>query len=133
MSKHSSAFNTIPSVLSIPEKVDAWVRRLLSWRFPIERHFSGRDLLLTAGAGLVLLLSVLIRALAPFRLYLCILAALAAAVPLALQGYGMIRQKKAPLEELTLMLSALLAMLVGETAAGPLILIFAKLLMQVEA
>ena len=133
MSKHSSAFNTIPSVLSIPEKVDAWVRRLLSWRFPIERHFSGRDLLLTAGAGLVLLLSVLIRALAPFRLYLCILAALAAAVPPALQGYGMIRQKKAPLEELTLLLSALLAMLIGETAAGPLILIFANLLMQVEA
>ena len=133
MSKHSSAFNTIPSVLSIPEKLNAWIRKLLGLRFPVERHFSGRDLLLTACAGLVLLLSVLIRALAPFRLYACVLAALAAAVPLALQGYRMIRQKKAPLEECTWLLSALLAMLIGETTAAPLILIFANLLMQAEA
>ncbi len=133
MSKHSSAFNTIPSVLSIPEKLNAWIRKLLGLRFPVERHFSGRDLLLTACAGLVLLLSVLIRALAPLRLYACVLAALAAAVPLALQGYGMIRQKKAPLEECTWLLSTLLAMLIGETTAAPLILIFANLLMQAEA
>jgi hypothetical protein len=67
MSKHSSAFNTIPSVLSIPEKLNAWIRKLLGLRFPVERHFSGRDLLLAVGAGLLLLLGTLIRALAPFR------------------------------------------------------------------
>ena len=133
MSKHSSAFNTIPSVLSIPEKLNAWIRKLLGLRFPVERHFSGRDLLLTACAGLVLLLSVLFRALAPLRLYACVLAALAAAVPIALQGYRMIRQKKAPLEECTWLLSAVLAMLIGEMTAAPLILVFADLLMQAEA
>ena len=69
MSKHSSAFNTIPSVLSIPEKLNAWIRKLLGLRFPVERHFSGRDLLLTACAGLVLLLSVLFRALAPLPVF----------------------------------------------------------------
>lgn len=133
MSKHSSAFNTIPSVLSIPEKLNAWIRKLLGLRFPVERHFSGRDLLLAVGAGLLLLLGTLIRALAPFRLYVCILAALTAAVPLCLQSVTMLRQKRAPLEEITWLLSALLAMLIGETTASPLILIFADLLMQVEA
>ena len=133
MSKHSSAFNTIPSVLSIPEKLNAWVRKLLGLRFPVERHFSGRDLFLSAGAGLLLMLGVLIRALAGFRLYICILAALIAAVPLALQGWKMLRKKQAPLEEITWLLSALVAMLIGETSASPLILIFAGLLMQVEA
>ena len=133
MSKHSSAFSTIPSVLSLPEKLNAWVRTLLGLRFPVERHFSGRDLLLAAGSGLLLLLGVWVRALSPLRLYVCVLVALAAAVPLALQGFGMLRMKRAPLEEITWLLSALLAMLTGETTAGPLILIFADLLMQVEA
>ena len=133
MSKHSSAFNTIPSVLSIPEKLNAWIRKLLGLRFPVERHFSGRDLCLAAGAGLVLLLGVLIRPLAQLRLYICILAALTAAVPLCLQSFMMLQKKRVPLEEFTWLFSALLAMLIGETAAAPLILIFADLLMQVEA
>ena len=133
MSKHSSAFSTIPSVLSVPEKLNALARKLLGLRFPVERHFSGRDLCLAAGAGLLLLLGTLIRALSPLRLYVCILAARTAAVPLALRGFGMLRRKRAPLEEITWLLSALLAVLTGEAAAAALILIFADLLTQVEA
>ena len=133
MSKHSSAFSTIPSVLSVPEKLNALARKLLGLRFPVERQFSGRDLCLAGGAGLLLLLGTLIRALTPLRLYVCILAAVTAAVPLALRGFGKLRRKRAPLEEITWLLSALLAVLTGEAAAAALILIFADLLTQVEA
>ncbi len=132
MSKPGSVFHTIPSVLSIPEKLAAFAKRLLELRFPLERHFSGRDLLLTAGSGLLMLL-VLIKALARFRLWICILAMLTAAVSLCLQGYHMIRRKQIPLEEGTWLVSALLAILIGERTAAPLILFFANLLIQIEA
>ena len=133
MNKHSSAFERIPSVLSIPEKLAAFRERVLELRFHLERHFSGRDLLLTAGASLLMILGTVIRPLERFQLYICIASVLIAAVPLCLQGYRVISEKRIPLEETTLILAALLAVLIGENAAAPLILIFANLLIQVEA
>ena len=133
MSKHSSVFDTIPSVLSIPEKLSSVAQRIIGLRFPLGRHFFGRDILMTLIAGLLMILAAAVKPLAPFRLFIAIAAMLIAAVPIALQGYQMARKKRIPLEEATWLLSAVLAMLIGEHTAAPLILIFAGLLMQVEA
>lgn len=133
MNKRSASFNRIPSVLSIPEKLDAFVRRLLSLRFPIERAFSWRVLLLTAVAGILLLLAVLVKPLASVRVWLCAGITLIAAVPSGLQAFYMIRDKRLPLEELTWLLSAVLALLIGEATTAPLILVFSNLISQTQS
>ena len=133
MSKHSSVFNSIPSVLSIPEKLSDFLQRITALRFPLGRHFFGRDVLLTGIAGVIMILTTVVKPLERFRLYLCIAAMLIAAMPIALQGVQMARRKRIPLEEATWLLAAVLAMLIGEHTAAPLVLIFAGLLMQVEA
>ena len=133
MSKHSSVFNTIPSVLSIPEKLSAILQRIAGRRFPLGRHFFGRDILLTAVAGILVILTAAVKPLAGLRLPLSIAALVIAAVPVALQGYQMTRRKRIPLEEATFLLAGVLALLIGESLSAPLILIFADLLMQVEA
>ncbi|MBQ9663272.1 MAG: HAD-IC family P-type ATPase [Oscillospiraceae bacterium] len=133
MSKHSSSSNTIPSVLSIPEKLDAFRDRLFKLRMPLDRRFSGRDILLAAGAALLLILSSAIRALSGLRAFFCIAALLIAAVPVCLQGWRLILKKRIPLEEGALLLAAVVAALIREYAAAPLILIFATVICQTEA
>ncbi len=133
MSKHSSVFNSIPSVLSIPEKLSDFIQRITALRFPLGRHFFGRDVLLTGIAGVIMILASVVKPLVRFHLYICIAAMLIAAVPIVLQGYHMARRKRIPMEEGTWLLAAVLAILIGEHTAAPLILIFADLLMQVEA
>lgn len=133
MSKHSSERSTIPSVLSIPEKLSDFLDRLLKLRFPLERQFSGRDILLLVSAAVLLTISVLVRPLQRFRLPVVVLAMLLAAIPLCLQGFRSIRKRKVPLEEGSLLLAALTAFLSGEHSSGPMILIFSGLLCQAEA
>ena len=130
MSKHSSS--RIPSVLSLPEKISAVLKRLLRIRFPVERQFSGRDLLLTVFPAF-LLLSALVQPLQRFRLPISILAALSAAVPFFFQGFRQLQKKHFPLEEVTILLSSVLAFLLGESIPGAIILILAGLLAQIEA
>ena len=130
MSKHSSS--RIPSVLSLPEKISAVMKRLLRIRFPMERQFSGRDLLLTVLPAF-LLLSALIQPLQRFRLPISILAALSAAVPFFFQGFRQVQKKHFPLEEVTILLSSVLAFLLGESILGAVILVLTGLLAQIEA
>ena len=131
MSKHSSS--RIPSVLSLSDKISAVLDGVLKLRFPMERQFSARDLLLTALSAVLLVLSVLIRPLQRVRLLICIIAAVTAALPICLQGFRQILKKRIPFEELTVLLASILSFLVGETVLGALILVLAGFLFQVEA
>ena len=133
MSKHGSVSNTIPSVLSIPEKLEAFRDMVLSLRLPLERHFSGRDILLTAIAVLLLVLCTVIKALSSFKVVFCLIALFLSAAPICLNGFHLVQKKKFPLEESTWLLAAVVAMLIREYAAAPLILVFANVLSEVEA
>ena len=133
MSKHSSTFNSIPHILAVPEKLSAFMQRLLKLRFPVERHFSGRDILFLSAAALMMILSAVVRPLFKFRLGIWIIAAVCAAVPLLLQGYHRIRIRKIPVEELTWFLAAVISCLAGEFVTAPVILIFAGVLAQTES
>ena len=132
MSKHS-AESRIPSVLFIPDKVSGFLNQILLIRFPLERQFSGRDILLCLIAALLMLLSVLIRPLQSFKLLICLLSALIAVIPLCLQAFRQIRKRRAPLEEGTLILAAVLAFLLKEGYSSALILVFSVFLGQIEA
>ena len=132
MSKHRTAFRAIPSVLSIPVKVSAFTAKLIGFRLPMERHFSGRDLLLTSGAALLVILSSLIKPLAGLRIPIHVVAMFVAAVPLCLQGYRLVCKKTIPMEETVWLLAAILAALIGEFPAAPLILIFSDLRFLIE-
>ena len=133
MNKRGGISEMIPSVLSVPEKLDRLVQRLRKLRFPMERQFSGRDLLLCVAAFLILLLRRLIPALRGFRLPLLLAALLCVAVPVILQSVRAVRDGRVPLEELCTLLASGLAFLLKETAASVLIPMFAVLLWQTEA
>ena len=133
MNNHRSSYNTIPTVLSIPEKLSAFLHKLLRLRFPIERHFSGRDILMTAGAAILLILAVFLKSVERFKTYICLASMLLAAVPLVLQGLYSIRSRRVPLSEATSFMAAILATMLGKYACGALILVLAGLLSQVEA
>lgn len=133
MSKHSKVSETIPSVLSIPEKLSGIAQKLLAFRFPLERRFSGRNVLLMLAAAVVLVLSVTVKAFTVVQAILQLAAVLIAAVPLCLQGWRQIRKRIVPIEELTILLAAILSITVKDTVAGVLILVFAGLLMETES
>ena len=133
MSKNSSAARKIPSVLSLPDKVSGIVGRLLSLRFPVERQFSGRDILLILAAAILLLVSVLVRPLQKYSMVICLIVVLIAAVPLVYHAYQHIKHKKFPFEEVTWILAGVLAFLLREYRTAALILILSDLLYQTEA
>ena len=56
MNHKGSPMKSIPSILSIPEKLNSFFQRVIKFRLPVERRFSVRDILLALGA---LLLTVL--------------------------------------------------------------------------
>ena len=119
-------------ILSIPDRLREYVDKLLRLRFPIERHFSGRDLLLAAAAVILLVFPRLLKSASSLQPAFCSAALLCAAVPQILQALHLIRNRRIPAEEICLVISSLLAFLAGEKTAGVLILVFADFLCQVE-
>ncbi len=119
--------DSIPSVLGLPEKFSRLSRRLLKLRLPLERRFTGRDILLCVLATVFLVLSSF-KALSGLRLPLRIVSVLAAAVPLCLQALRLIKQRSFPAEETAYLLAAGLCALTRDSMSPALILIFADLL-----
>ena len=133
MSKHDFHSTSIPSVLSIPEKINRFLNKLKRIRFRMERHFSGRDILLAAVAAVMLLVSSVIHPLAHFRTVISIAACICAAIPICLQGSRMILRHIIPLEECIWILSSVISIILKEYTIAVLILVFADLLCQAEA
>ena len=133
MNRNSSENRMIPSVLSIPDKLSAYLQRLMRLRLHTPRLFSAVDILLPLLSLLLLLLGVLIPVLRTLRLPVCIFAMLLSGVPLVKQALRSVRRKLVPAEELCVLLAAVLAVLLKEYAAAVMIPAFAVLLWQVEA
>ena len=133
MNRNSSENRMIPSVLSIPDKLSAFLQRLMRLRLHTPRLFSAVDILLALLSLLLLLLGVLIPVLRTLRLPVCIFAMLLSGVPLVKQALRSVRRKLVPAEELCVLLAAVLAVLLKEYAAAVMIPAFAVLLWQVEA
>ena len=132
MNHKGSPLKSIPSILSIPEKLNSFYQQVIRIRFPIERQFSVRDFLLALGALLLNLLLRVIPLPAAIQTVLSVFFLLAALIPVFLQGFRMIRKRRFPVEEATVFLASLIALAVGERTAAILIPVLSVVLWQVE-
>ena len=123
----------IPMILSIPDKIKAMVQKLLKLRYPLRRTFSGRRILCSLLPVLFLVLLHLIPAMRAFLFWGSLLLCLVALAPQVWNGVLMVREKQAPLEEITLFLSTALAVLLRESDAAVLIPACAGILQQTQA
>ncbi|MCR5135943.1 MAG: HAD-IC family P-type ATPase [Oscillospiraceae bacterium] len=107
----------IQGILAIPEKIKSCREQLLRLRFPLQRVFSGRDILL----GLLpLILLAVCHAVAVLRSFLqpaCIVLALISLVPLAFEAAALIGRRALPLEQLTVLISTVPGFLLEPDAA----------------
>ena len=133
MTKQQNRIPSIPSVLSLPEKLERFGRRILKLRLPLERSFSLRDAALALLALLVILLQSLIPALRSLETPFCLAALALTLVPLALQALRLTRRKLVPAEEAAVFLAAALFFLAGNGRAAALAVLLPVLLWQVEA
>ena len=105
MNQKGKESRIIPSVLSIPEKLNGFLLRVLKLRLTMERAFSVRDLLLLLGAFLLFLLRGVIPLPGILRTVFMILVLLLASIPVLLQGLRLGFRKIVPFEEATVLLA----------------------------
>lgn len=132
MNQKGNAFKSIPSVLSIPEKLNGFLLRLLKLRLPLKRRFSVRDLLLALGALLLFVLKAVIPLPGIFRTVLMILALILAVIPVLLQGLRLALRRVFPLEEATILAAAVTAILLKKPEVSAAIMLCAVFLWQIE-
>ncbi|MBR4456400.1 MAG: HAD-IC family P-type ATPase [Solobacterium sp.] len=132
MNHKGSPMKSIPSILSIPEKLNSFFQHVIKFRLPVERRFSVRDILLALGALLLTLLLRNISLPAAIQTVLSVFLLLFALIPVFLQAFRLIRKRRFPVEEATVFLSALIAFAVGEHTAAILIPALSVILWQVE-
>ena len=133
MSMKSNSGRSIPSVLSVPEKISSFYRRVLKFRFPWNRQFSLRDLLLTFGAIAILLLQALIPMPELLQKVFKVLALLFVLIPVVMQVLRMITEHRFPVEEVTVILAAVLAFVLKLQVLSVAVVSCAVLLWQIEA
>ena len=105
MSQKGKESRIIPSVLSIPEKLNGLLLRVLKMRLTLERVFSVRDLLLLLGAFLLFLLRSVIPLPGILRTVFMILILLLAGIPVLLQGIRLGLRRAVPYEEAAVLLA----------------------------
>ena len=132
MNQKGNAFKTIPSVLSIPEKLNGFLFRVLKLRLPMERHFSIRVSLLALGALVLFVLKTILPIPAVFKTVFTVLALLLAAIPVLLQVLRLALRKAFPLEEATVLVAAVTAVLLKKPEVSAAILLCAVFLWQIE-
>ena len=133
MKPKMNLFQSITPVLSIPEKLNTVILRVKKLRIPHERNFSARDVLISFAVLLILLLQALIPALRSAGIAISILALVLAVIPVLLQGMHLVVRRIFPLEEVVVLLSAILAFLLKEYAAGILFTALSVLVWQLES
>ena len=94
---------SIPSVLSIPEKLNGFLLRVLKLRLPLERRFSMRDLLFVLGAFLLFVLKTLVPMSGTLQTVFTILVLMLALIPVLLQGLRLVLRRVFPWEEATVL------------------------------
>ena len=133
MNQKGKESRIIPSVLSIPEKLNGFLLRVLKLRLTMERAFSVRDLLLLLGAFLLFLLRGVIPLPGILRTVFMILVLLLASIPVLLQGLRLGFRKIVPFEEATVLLAVIIAVLMKKPEVSAVYLLCTVLLWQVEA
>ncbi len=133
MNKRKNSERRFVPLIAVPERLSGFLDDMLALRFPMERCFSLRDLLIALGAVLVLLLSIVIRPLAGYRIYVCLAAAITAVVPLLLSAVRLVRRSCFPAEECAVLLSAAVFFLLKDYYAAVLLPVFSTLLVQTQS
>ena len=123
---------SIPSVLSIPEKLNGFLLRVLKLRLPLERRFSMRDLLFVLGAFLLFVLKTLVPMPGTLQTVFTILVLMLALIPVLLQGLRLVLRRVFPWEEATVLAVALIAVLLKKTGVSVAFLLCTVFLWQIE-
>ena len=132
MSQKGKESRIIPSVLSIPEKLNGLLLRVLKMRLTLERVFSVRDLLLLLGAFLLFLLRSVIPLPGILRTVFMILILLLAGIPVLLQGIRLGLRRAVPYEEAAVLLAVFIAVLLKKPEVSAVFLLCTVFLWQVE-
>ena len=132
MSQKGKESRIIPSVLSIPEKLNGLLLRVLKMRLTLERVFSVRDLLLLLGAFLLFLLRSVIPLPGILSTVFMILILLLAGIPVLLQGIRSGLRRAVPYEEAAVLLAVFIAVLLKKPEVSAVFLLCTVFLWQVE-
>ncbi|MBR0160697.1 MAG: HAD-IC family P-type ATPase [Oscillospiraceae bacterium] len=132
MSKHGKTESRIPPILAIPDKLEAFWKKLLSLRLPLYRYFSVFDF-----AFLLIAFILLIAGFTPWlssaRTTLCVISASLSLVPVLYHAICLVKERVVPVQEMVILVLTLLLLLTGESSAAVIVPLLAGCLYLVEA